>query len=127
MIAHPSSVSCSTWPCGSDLSIGLAVALVLRLSSDSSNTRCTLGFHYEPASRWENTHFLLQAFITPEGCQSPGDAAGGQLSARLCFWALFFAVFGRVAPAAFAGFLGYLFYDTVHYATPLDEGMSGFG
>jgi len=36
----------------------------------------------------------------------------------LVFCGLFFVVFGRVAPAAFAGFLcGYLFYDMVHYAT----------
>jgi sterol desaturase/sphingolipid hydroxylase (fatty acid hydroxylase superfamily) len=31
---------------------------------------------------------------------------------------VFFLVFGRVAPAAFAGLLvGYLFYDMLHYAT----------
>ena len=34
------------------------------------------------------------------------------------FYALFLLLFGRFAPAAFAGLLaGYLFYDTLHYAT----------
>jgi sterol desaturase/sphingolipid hydroxylase (fatty acid hydroxylase superfamily) len=36
----------------------------------------------------------------------------------LFFYGLFYLVFGRIAPAAFAGFLvGYLFYDMLHYAT----------
>lgn len=78
-------------------------------------------FHYQPKSRWgKQLHFLLHGVHH----DYPKDASRlvmppvVSIPLALFFCALFFAVFGRVAPAAFAGFLcGYLFYDMVHYAT----------
>jgi len=78
-------------------------------------------FHYEPRSRWgKQLHFLLHGVHH----DYPKDASRlvmppiVSIPLALFFCGLFFVVFGRVAPAAFAGFLcGYLFYDMVHYAT----------
>jgi len=78
-------------------------------------------FHYEPKSRWgKQLHFLLHGVHH----DYPKDASRlvmppiVSIPLALFFGALFFVVFGHVAPAAFAGFLcGYLFYDMVHYAT----------
>jgi 4-hydroxysphinganine ceramide fatty acyl 2-hydroxylase len=78
-------------------------------------------FHYEPKSRWgKQLHFLLHGVHH----DYPKDASRlvmppiVSIPLALFFCGLFFLVFGRVAPAAFAGFLcGYLFYDMVHYAT----------
>jgi 4-hydroxysphinganine ceramide fatty acyl 2-hydroxylase len=78
-------------------------------------------FHYEPSSRWgKQLHFLLHGVHH----DYPKDASRlvmppvVSIPLALLFCGLFFLLFGRVAPAAFAGFLlGYLFYDMVHYAT----------
>jgi len=78
-------------------------------------------FHYEPRSRWgKQLHFLLHGVHH----DYPRDASRlvmppiVSIPLALVFCGLFFVVFGRVAPATFAGFLcGYLFYDMVHYAT----------
>ena len=78
-------------------------------------------FHYEPKSRWgKQLHFLLHGVHH----DYPKDASRlvmppiVSIPLALFFCGLFFLAFGRVAPAAFAGFLcGYLFYDMVHYAT----------
>ena len=78
-------------------------------------------FHYEPTSRWgKQLHFLLHGVHH----DYPKDASRlvmppvVSVPLALFFCGLFFLVFGRLAPATFAGFLiGYLFYDMVHYAT----------
>ncbi|MFN2621715.1 MAG: sterol desaturase family protein [Chthoniobacterales bacterium] len=78
-------------------------------------------FHYQPTSRWgKQLHFLLHGVHH----DYPKDASRlvmpplVSIPLAFLFCGLFFVVFGRVAPAAFAGFLcGYLFYDMVHYAT----------
>jgi 4-hydroxysphinganine ceramide fatty acyl 2-hydroxylase len=78
-------------------------------------------FHYQPTSRWgKQFHFLLHGVHH----DYPKDATRlvmppvVSIPLALFFCGCFFVVFGRVAPAAFAGFLvGYLFYDMVHYAT----------
>jgi sterol desaturase/sphingolipid hydroxylase (fatty acid hydroxylase superfamily) len=78
-------------------------------------------FHYEPKSRLGNQfHFLLHGVHH----DYPKDATRlvmppvVSIPLALLFYGLFLLVFGRIAPAAFAGFLtGYLFYDMVHYAT----------
>jgi len=78
-------------------------------------------FHYQPTSNWgKQLHFLLHGVHH----DYPRDASRlvmppiVSIPLALFFCGLFFLVFGRVAPATFAGFLcGYLFYDMVHYAT----------
>jgi sterol desaturase/sphingolipid hydroxylase (fatty acid hydroxylase superfamily) len=78
-------------------------------------------FHYEPTSRWgKQLHFLLHGVHH----DYPKDASRlvmppvVSIPLALIFWGLFALVFGRVTPAAYAGFItGYLFYDMVHYAT----------
>ncbi|HEX8078148.1 MAG TPA: sterol desaturase family protein, partial [Chthoniobacterales bacterium] len=78
-------------------------------------------FHYEPSSRWgKQFHFLLHGVHH----DYPKDASRlvmppvVSIPLALFFYGIFWLVFGRVAPAAYAGFLlGYLFYDMVHYAT----------
>jgi hypothetical protein len=70
-------------------------------------------FHYQPTSRWgKQFHFLLHGVHH----DYPKDASRlvmppvVSIPLALFFSALFFLAFGRVAPAAFAGFLGgYLF------------------
>jgi 4-hydroxysphinganine ceramide fatty acyl 2-hydroxylase len=78
-------------------------------------------FHYEPKSRWgRRFHFMLHGVHH----DYPNDASrlvmppivSGPLA--IIFYAIFALLFGRFAPAVFAGLLaGYLFYDTLHYAT----------
>ncbi len=78
-------------------------------------------FHYEPSSRLgKQLHFLLHGVHH----DYPKDASRlvmppiVSIPLALFFYGMFLVAFGRVAPAAFAGFLaGYLFYDMVHYAT----------
>ncbi len=106
------------------LGIGLSVGVVLLgllIWTFVEYTMHRWVFHYEPTSRWgKQLHFLLHGVHH----DYPKDASRlvmppvVSLPLALCFWALFFLAFGRVAPAAFSGFLlGYLFYDMVHYAT----------
>jgi len=78
-------------------------------------------FHYEPRSKWgKHLHFMLHGVHH----DYPNDASrlvmppivSGPLA--IVFYGIFVLLFGRFAPAAFAGLLaGYLFYDTLHYAT----------
>ncbi|HSU86634.1 MAG TPA: sterol desaturase family protein [Chthoniobacterales bacterium] len=78
-------------------------------------------FHYEPKSRWgKRFHFMLHGVHH----DYPNDASrlvmppivSGPLA--VIFYGMFALLFGRLAPAVFAGLLaGYLFYDTLHYAT----------
>jgi sterol desaturase/sphingolipid hydroxylase (fatty acid hydroxylase superfamily) len=78
-------------------------------------------FHYQPTSRWgKQFHFLLHGVHH----DYPRDASRLvmppviSIPFSLVSYGLFVIGFGRVAPAAFAGFLvGYLFYDMLHYAT----------
>ena len=78
-------------------------------------------FHYEPTSRLgKQLHFLLHGVHH----DYPKDASRlvmppiVSIPLALFFYGMFAVTFGRVAPAAFAGFLaGYLFYDILHYAT----------
>jgi 4-hydroxysphinganine ceramide fatty acyl 2-hydroxylase len=78
-------------------------------------------FHYEPKSGWgKRLHFMLHGVHH----DYPNDATrlvmppAVSLPLAVVFYALFVLLFGRFAPAVFAGLLaGYLFYDTIHYAT----------
>jgi 4-hydroxysphinganine ceramide fatty acyl 2-hydroxylase len=78
-------------------------------------------FHYEPRTKWgKRLHFMLHGVHH----DYPNDASrlvmppavSGPLA--FVFYGMFAVLFGRFAPAVFAGLLaGYLFYDTLHYAT----------
>ena len=78
-------------------------------------------FHYQPRSKWgKYLHFMLHGVHH----DYPNDASrlvmppivSGPLA--IIFYGLFVVLFGRPAPGVFAGLLaGYLFYDTLHYAT----------
>src|SRR5882757_6302842 len=78
-------------------------------------------FHYEPKSRWGKfLHFMLHGVHH----DYPNDASrlvmppAVSIPLAVIFYGLFVFLFGRFAPAVFAGLLaGYLFYDTLHYAT----------
>ena len=78
-------------------------------------------FHYEPTSRWgKRIHF----FVHGAHHDYPQDASrlvappAFSIPVAAVFYGLFLAVFGRLAPGAFAGFIfGYLCYDMIHYAT----------
>ena len=66
-------------------------------------------FHYEPTSRWgKQFHFLLHGVHH----DYPKDASRlvmppvVSIPLALFFYGLFLLVFGRIAPAAYAGFLG---------------------
>jgi sterol desaturase/sphingolipid hydroxylase (fatty acid hydroxylase superfamily) len=78
-------------------------------------------FHYQPKSRWgKRLHFMLHGVHH----DYPNDATrlvmppAVSLPLAVIFYALFALSFGSAAPGVFAGLLaGYLFYDTIHYAT----------
>ena len=78
-------------------------------------------FHYEPRSRWgKRLHF----FVHGAHHDYPQDASrlvappAFSVPVALVFYGLFLALFGRLAPGLFAGFIfGYLCYDMIHYAT----------
>ena len=87
-------------------------------------------FHYEPKSSWgKRLHFMVHGVHH----DYPQDASRlvmpplVSLPLAALFYTLFYLIFGRVAPAAFAGLLvGYLFYDMLHYAThhlPMKRGV----
>ena len=87
-------------------------------------------FHYEPRSRWgKRLHFMLHGVHH----DYPNDASrlvmppSVSIPLAFVFYGIFLALFGRLAPAAFVGLLvGYLFYDTLHYAThhfPMQSGV----
>ena len=78
-------------------------------------------FHYEPKTYWgKRLHFMVHGVHH----DYPNDASRlvmvpiVSVPLAVLFYALFAIIFGRLAPAAFAGLLiGYLFYDMLHYAT----------
>ncbi|MEY2506810.1 MAG: hypothetical protein QOH01_1139 [Verrucomicrobiota bacterium] len=78
-------------------------------------------FHYEPKSRWgKRLHF----FVHGAHHDYPQDASrlvappAFSIPVASVFYLMFVGVFGRLAPAPFAGFIfGYLCYDMIHYAT----------
>ena len=87
-------------------------------------------FHYEPKSRFgKRIHF----FVHGAHHDYPQDASrlvappAFSIPVAALFYLLFLAVFGRLAPGTFAGFLfGYLCYDMIHYAThhfPMKRGI----
>lgn len=78
-------------------------------------------FHYEPRSvLGKRLHFMLHGVHH----DYPNDASrlvmppSVSIPLAFIFYGIFLGLFGRLAPAAFVGFLvGYLFYDMLHYAT----------
>ncbi|MGI8431875.1 MAG: sterol desaturase family protein [Chthoniobacterales bacterium] len=78
-------------------------------------------FHYEPRSTWgKRLHFMLHGVHH----DYPNDASrlvmppSVSIPLAILFYGIFFLAFGRFTPAIYAGFLaGYLFYDSLHYAT----------
>ena len=78
-------------------------------------------FHYEPRSTWgKRMHFMLHGVHH----DYPNDASrlvmppSVSIPLAILFFGIFLLAFGRFTPALYAGFLaGYLFYDSLHYAT----------
>jgi 4-hydroxysphinganine ceramide fatty acyl 2-hydroxylase len=78
-------------------------------------------FHYEPKTAWgKRFHFMLHGVHH----DYPNDASRlvmpptVSIPLAVIFYGLFLIVFGRYAPASFAGLVfGYLCYDMIHYAT----------
>lgn len=106
------------------LSIGataglFALGLLIWTLVEYAMHRCL--FHYEPRSRWgKRLHFLVHGVHHdhPQDATRLVAPPAFSLPVALVFYGLFLGVFGRLAPAAFAGFLfGYLCYDMIHYAT----------
>jgi 4-hydroxysphinganine ceramide fatty acyl 2-hydroxylase len=90
--------------------------------------RCV--FHYEPKSRLgKQLHFVMHGVHH----DYPNDAKRLvmppiiSIPLAIIFFSLFFAIFGRFAPAIFAGFVfGYICYDSIHYAIhhfPMQRGI----
>lgn len=96
-----------------------ALGLVIWTLVEYTMHRCV--FHYEPRSNWgKKLHFLMHGVHH----DYPQDASRLvmppvlSIPLALLFYGLFLAIFGHLAPAAFAGLLfGYLCYDMIHYAT----------
>ena len=87
-------------------------------------------FHYEPRSRFgKRIHFLVHGahHDYPQDASRLVAPPAFSIPVAAFFYLLFLGVFGRVAPAPFAGFLlGYLCYDMIHYAThhfPMKRGI----
>jgi 4-hydroxysphinganine ceramide fatty acyl 2-hydroxylase len=87
-------------------------------------------FHYEPTSRvGKQLHFVVHGVHH----DYPNDAKrlvmppAVSIPLAIAFWALFFTVLGRFAPAISAGFgFGYVCYDSIHYAIhhfPMKRGV----
>ncbi len=106
------------------LSIGAAaglfvLGLLIWTLVEYTMHRCI--FHYQPKSRWgKRLHFLVHGVHH----DYPQDASRLvmppilSIPLALFFYGIFLAIFGGLAPAAFAGLLfGYLCYDMIHYAT----------
>ena len=77
-------------------------------------------FHYEPTSRWgKQLHFLLHGVHHdyPQDAKRLVMPPVVSIPLALGFYGIFLGIFGRLAPAAFAGLIfGYLCYDMIHYA-----------
>ena len=86
-------------------------------------------FHYEPRSRWgKQLHFMIHGVHH----DYPNDASRlvmppiVSIPLAFFFYGLFLILFGRLTPAVFAGALvGYLCYDSLHYATHHFQMRSG--
>src|SRR5712691_3853955 len=87
-------------------------------------------FHYEPTSRvGKQLHFIVHGVHH----DYPNDAKrlvmppAVSIPLAIVFYGLFFLLFGRAAPALWAGFAGgYVCYDSVHYAIhhfPMKSGI----
>ncbi len=87
-------------------------------------------FHYEPKTRiGKQFHFIVHGVHH----NYPNDAKrlvmppAVSMPLAIVFYALFFFVFGRLAPAIWAGFVGgYVCYDSIHYAIhhfPMKSGI----
>ena len=87
-------------------------------------------FHYEPSSKLgKQLHFMLHGVHH----DYPNDASRlvmppvVSIPLAFLFYGLFLVLFGRFTPPIFAGLLaGYLFYDSLHYAThhfPMRRGV----
>jgi sterol desaturase/sphingolipid hydroxylase (fatty acid hydroxylase superfamily) len=78
-------------------------------------------FHYEPRTRFgKRLHFLVHGahHDFPQDASRLVAPPAFSIPVSLVFYLLFLGIFGRLAPAPFAGFLlGYLCYDMIHYAT----------
>ena len=106
------------------LSIGataglFALGLLIWTLVEYAMHRCL--FHYEPRSRWgKRLHFLVHGVHHdyPQDASRLVAPPAFSIPVALVFYGLFLGVFGRLAPAAFGGFIfGYLCYDMIHYAT----------
>ena len=77
-------------------------------------------FHYEPTSRWgKQLHFLLHGVHHdyPQDAKRLVMPPVVSIPLALGFYGIFLGIFGRLAPAAYAGLIfGYLCYDMLHYA-----------
>jgi 4-hydroxysphinganine ceramide fatty acyl 2-hydroxylase len=77
-------------------------------------------FHYQPASGWgKQLHFLLHGVHHdyPQDAKRLVMPPVVSIPLALIFYGIFLGIFGRLAPAAFAGLIfGYLCYDMIHYA-----------
>ncbi len=107
-----------------DLSVGFVAALVvvgIFIWSFVEYSMHRWVFHYEPRSAWgKRLHFMLHGVHH----DYPNDASrlvmppSVSIPLAFIFYGIFLVAFGRLAPAVFVGLLvGYLFYDTLHYAT----------
>ena len=78
-------------------------------------------FHYQPTSGWgKQLHFLLHGVHHdyPQDAKRLVMPPVVSIPLALVFYGIFLGIFGRLAPAAFAGLIfGYLCYDMIHYAT----------
>ena len=78
-------------------------------------------FHYEPKTRiGKRIHFLVHGahHDYPQDANRLVAPPAFSIPVAAIFYLPFLGIFGRLAPAPFAGFLfGYLCYDMIHYAT----------
>ncbi len=87
-------------------------------------------FHYQPMSKiGKQLHFMMHGVHHDYTNDATRLVMPPSVSIPLAFlfYGVFTIVFGRLAPATFAGFVcGYLFYDMVHYAIhhfPMKRGV----
>lgn len=78
-------------------------------------------FHYEPKTRWgKQLHFMVHGVHHdyPQDATRLVMPPSLSIPLALFFYLLFAIIFGRFAPAIFAGMVfGYVCYDSIHYAT----------
>src|SRR6476469_4349043 len=78
-------------------------------------------FHYEPRSKWgRQLHFIVHGVHHdyPQDATRLVMPPSVSVPLAVVFYGLFVVVFGRFGAAAYAGLiLGYICYDSIHYAT----------